>query len=398
MSLVDKLSAASKQVPKQQKREPLWTGPNGPGPNGGVTQGLISRWLGCRERARIHLIEGLKPVDSFNAKLEFGNMWHVCEESLAGFMKNEDDPRPFGDTEIWEKRLKDQVQKLCRQFPMQQDQVVHWHNICKTLFPVYVEHWQHQPQVKELTPLLQEQTFDVPYQLPSGRQVRLRGKWDSVDLIGGKTPGIWLMENKSKSSIDQNKIARQLSFDLQVNTYLIAMTQDTGIEKLEEVKMKVGKGSMPNQKSQSSVLGVRYNVIRRSAHKSVDSMMKKVDDDRKAGRIGEWFARWECRVQPSDLKRFKNECLNPILENLCDDWEWWDWCHENKVNVFNGATSNGLHRHRCDEFDHHPRHFSQPYGTYSVVAEGGFGDVDSYLESSSLVGLQRSMVLFPELA
>ena len=68
--------------------------------------------------------------------------------------------------------------------------------------------------------MLQEQVCDVPYNLPSGRVVRLRGKFDSVDLIDG---GIYLQENKTKGDIDKIQVERQLSFDLQTLMYSVAL-------------------------------------------------------------------------------------------------------------------------------------------------------------------------------
>ena len=54
--------------------DPLWEGPAGTGPNGGITFSLLSRFLVCRERFRVHAVLGLRPADDFNHRLEFGSM------------------------------------------------------------------------------------------------------------------------------------------------------------------------------------------------------------------------------------------------------------------------------------------------------------------------------------
>ena len=166
------MKAAANNV--KRRAMPLWEGPAGEGPQGGVTQGLIGRWLCCRERFRLMVIEGLKPQDKFDPRMEFGNMWHVCEEGFAAGK---------GIEKIMS-GLIEYCKKLCVRYPMQRAEVEHWFDKCRTMFPLYTEFWKKHPDVLARTPLLQEQVFDVPYKLPSGRVVRLRGKFDSVDLIG----------------------------------------------------------------------------------------------------------------------------------------------------------------------------------------------------------------------
>lgn len=217
----------SKLFNRQAKRGPVWAGPEAPGPNGGITQSLLARFLTCRERFRLLVVEGLKPADTFSHRLEYGSMWHVCEEALAG------SPSKFADGMIivhhdWVGPLTAYCQQLCKRYPLQQEQIDHWYNVCKITFPLYVEHWSQHPDVTARTPLLQEQVFDVPYQLPSGRTVRLRGKWDSVDLIGkGKNASVYLCENKTKGNIDEPALKRQLAsgFDLQTGLYNVALQE-----------------------------------------------------------------------------------------------------------------------------------------------------------------------------
>ena len=350
--LSEKLKAEGfKDQPKPTK--PVWEGPCGDGPRGGITFSLLSRWLTCKERARLLLVKGLKPVDTFNAPIEFGNMWHACEEGLAG-------------GKDWWDNLRKYTQLVSRTFPMQQEQVSHWYEICNALFPIYQEHWANHKDVCNRTPLMQEQTFRVPYHLPSGRVVQLRGKWDSVDLVGIEgEKSIWLQENKTKTSIDQLKITRQVGYDLQVMIYLIALKDTLA-------------NNCPRDYNQVRVAGVRYNVIRRSAHKSADSMLKKVKEDQANNRADEWFSRWNIEVLEWDIKAFRKNCLDPMLENLC--W-WWE-----EVT----GLSHGKHKFP-------PTHWRHPLGCRNILDEGGSTDLDAYLESGSTAGLRVVDNLFPEL-
>lgn len=345
-------------------RTPLWKGPG----EDGVTFSLLSRFLCCRERFRCLVVEGLKPRDTFSGRMEFGSMWHACEEALAvgeyGGLSNS----------LWPSALDSYRDELRQKYPLSGDEINHWYSFTKALFPLYVGHWREHPDVVNRTPLLQEQVFNVPYRLPSGRIVRLRGKWDSVDLIGkGKETGIYLQENKTKSQIDGQKISRQLRFDLQTMLYLVA---------LDVYEWEKG-ADVRNLK----LRGVRYNVVRRSAHKSVESMLKKFHEDRDNGRIGEWFARWKVEITPKDIERFRKRSLDPVLEQLCD---WWEWI------TTRDQTEGDINRARREVYGR-SMHWQHPFGVWNVLDEGGSSDLDEYLESGSTAGLQRTDNLFPEL-
>jgi hypothetical protein len=360
MGVLKKLKSGSDhQIP--------WAGPCGEGDNGGVTQSMLGRYLSCKERFRILVIEGLKPHPRFSAPMDFGTMWHACEEALA-----------MGEKDHFA-RLERCVNRMMVWFPRDIESLLHWCSVAQELFPVYAEYWAEHPDVQSRTPILAEKVFDVPYTLPSGRVVRLRGKWDSVDLIGEggvNKPGIYLQEDKTKSSIDRAKITRQLSFDLQTMVYLIALEAPEGLA------VYATNGRHP-------IRGIRYNVVRRSAHKTTTSMMKKVREDMDEARVNEWFDRLIVEVFPADIAKFKKECLDPVLENLCDDYEWWSRCRA--YGPYDDMTRARLFP------DHLGRHFRMPYRGYDPLSEGGFGDVDAYMQDGSEVGLQRVSNLFPEL-
>jgi hypothetical protein len=364
------------------RRAPVWEGPESDGPNGGVTQGLLGRWLCCRERARLLLVEGLRPAEAFNHRIFFGNAWHVCEQQLAA--------APTTREPGWEVALADCARAEAGKYPVNAEQVDHWYNVVKVTFPLYVAYWAGHPDVTERRPLLQEQVFSVPYRLPSGRTVRLRGKWDAVDLVGRRSPAVYLLETKTKGDVREDLLRRQLARDLQTMTYLTALTQDTGLEAVE----------LPKEKY--PIAGVRYNVVRRplsggrgSITRHKPSKAKPLGEPKEAfyGRLreivaadpGYFFLRWTATVTPADLARFRRETLNPILECLCDWWGWVSKFHPQNPGVWGGpATNPGLH-------------WVHPFGVHSPLDEGGATDLDAYLESKSEVGLVRTGELFGEL-
>lgn len=214
------LEPASPQTLVQQiagiEAKPLWLGPCAEGPNGGITQSMLQSYLGCRERFRLKYVLGLEPQPRFSRAMEYGNMWHACEEQLAatGIIAND-------GIDVFTK-LDQYATGLLDKYPMQRDEVHKWWMVCRMQFPEYVRHWQDHPDVVDRRPLMQEQVFDVPYRLPSGRTVRLRGKFDSIDLIPSQG-GIYIQENKSKGDIDPVNLLRQLRFDIQTMYYIVAL-------------------------------------------------------------------------------------------------------------------------------------------------------------------------------
>lgn len=369
-------SLKKRRQPKRRK-EPLWRGPE----VDGVTQSLLGRFLQCRERFRLLVVEGLRPAPSFNHRTEYGQMWHVCEEEHAV-------TNPRETAHDWQTPLRKYCEGLCKKYRTQQEQVQHWCEVCRVQFPLYVEYWRKHPDVKARTPLLQEYEFDVPYSLPSGRVVRLRGKWDSVDLIGkGKDTGVYLQENKTKGDIDEPQLKRQLSsgFDLQTMFYLVALEQHAEGHVLSGGKIR------------ANVRGVRYNVVRRPLSGGRGSIVRhKPSKGNPEGegrecfyeRVGEvikgdlpyFFMRWKVEVSAQDVARFRRECLDPILEELYDWWELINW------------------QPHYAPLEHQAHHFRYPYGVYNVLQEGGSGELDEYMSTGSDLGLTRTDGLFPELS
>jgi hypothetical protein len=347
----------------KKRKEPLWKGPE----VDGITYSMLANFLGCRERSRIKYIEGLQTLQTFSHKLEYGNMWHVCEEALAG-------------KENWLEALRAYCTELAEKYKFQQPQIGHWYQVCKGQFTLYVDYWRKHPDVKNRKPLMQEEVFDVEYKLPSSRKVRMRGKFDSVDLIG---KGIWLQENKAKGNPDETKITRQMRMDLQTMMYLVA---------LEELNLG------------HPIAGVRYNVIRRPLSGGKGSIVQKkgsknVKPETKSEYYARamtyienepetYFMRWQIGISQKDIERFKTCCLNPILEQLC---EWYDCIaggFDEEADT-DGSTNVSIF--------HSGIHWIHPFGLWNVLNEGGSSDYDEYLYNGNEVGLERVDELFPEL-
>lgn len=385
---------------------PLWAGPGGEGPQGGVTFSLLKRYLTCKERFRLYATGGLRGADRFCHRMEYGNMWHACEEALAA------DPQSFEVGATFWDPLTAYCKELVKKYPFQADEVDKWYNVCKVQFPLYVDYWRKHPDMQKREPLVQEQAFDVRYPLPSGRTVRLRGKWDSGDYVTkGPNLGSWIQENKTKGDIDEGALSAQLTFDLQSMIYVAAWetdrTDDTGVLAAAQSK------AAPCRKA--PVRGVRYNVVRRPLSGGAGNIKQhKPSKKNPAGETkAEYYARlrdvlgdhlnpdgtsrqfmrWEVPVTAEELAAFRRTCLDPLLENLLDDYEW--WTHPTCLEI-PGQQYNGLNRSKW--FPHHTsRHYRHPYGVGNSIDEGYGTDLDEFMRTGTEQGLVRVKTLFREL-
>lgn len=387
---------------KALKPEPLWKGPYSDDKNGGITYSLLSRFLVCRHRFWIRTIKGLKQDEGFDYKMEYGNAWHYCEELLAA---NRTMGMILGG-------LKTYCIELAKRFPQSSAEVVKLYNSCKVQFPIYVEYWSKSGDVKKRKPVYQEEVFDEPYTLPDGRVIRLRGKWDAVDLLTNpkKVLGYYGQENKSKSDIQVEQLIRQLPFDLQSMLYIVTM-------RLHFAKI---------EKKPKPVHGIRYNVIRRplSGFKYNIKQRKGMGKAKKGEetseqfytRLGEvireasfdakgkpkehsdFFVRFTVDVTAQDVENFKKMVLNPVLTQLAD---WWDSI---QGNPFDPWTMKRSHDDMVNDAPGlgattrpNSHHWMFPSGVYNPALEGRAAAVDEMIQTGNERGFGRTENLFNEL-
>lgn len=396
MSISERLGIKNFRI-SNSKTAVVWLGPEGIGPQGGVSQSLIGDFLSCRKRFELYAIRGLVPYEQFSAPIEFGNMFHLCEEVYRHSAAKSKGSKGVKSAKTWQQHLEEYTRTLLEKYRHDADKIAHWYQMCLELFPEYIEHWSREKGEEHRTVLFSEEVFDVKYTLPySRRVVRLRGKRDGGSLFQGlpnkNDDGMYLDENKTKSAIDHGKIARQLKFDLQTMFYLVALHEQPSCDLKREGFYRHGGGQTYRGTTYGGkdtapageypIRGVRYNVVRRSAHKSTESMLKKLHEDAADSRSGEWFARWNVPISLKDIKVFKDTCLDPILEWMCI---WYDAVAHDRL-----TSLNPLHLSAIVNYRH-------PYGVYNKINEGATSEYDFYLESGSTAGLTRVSNLFPEL-
>ena len=351
----------------------LWQGPCNPGPLGGISQSMLSSFLECRERFRQRYLEGWYPIDKFNHTIEFGQMFHIAEEMN-------------GNGQPWQEPVHAYAANLCQKYPLSQEEINKYHQALLVQYPIYLDYWaKHEAPGEDAVVVFREKVFHEEYVLPSGRSVWLRGKGDGADSVSiwgnikYDTRALILHENKTKSEIRREIIEQRLAFDLQTALYLVCL------QKL-----------YPDQQ----VVGVRYNVIRRPFSSGKGCIKKAEGKMLKSGwKEGEsqedfnarlqqyfieepetWFARWSITVTQGDLDNFRHKFLNPLLEQLCD------W--------YNFVTSQvGIKDPFQDSL-----HWQTPFGLWNSLRDGsGTTDYDELLLNGSSVGLERATSLFREL-
>ena len=112
----EKFSSVAKEAKK--KKPPLWKGPE----RDGITYSMLSKFLVCRERFRLLVVEGLRPQRRFNHRLEYGTMFHLCEEVHK-------------DGGNWLEALTNHCKELADRHIVQHAEILKWYEVCKFHFP-----------------------------------------------------------------------------------------------------------------------------------------------------------------------------------------------------------------------------------------------------------------------
>lgn len=423
----------------KKERQPLWKGPH----DDGITQSLFSKFIVCRHRFYLRTVHGLVEDEGFSKALEYGNMWHAAEEVWCNGAHGELLPR--ARTALLDRSLaaaKKVRDGLLKTYQDQFSEVDKWYQLCIRQFPLYLAYWDGHADEKSRKPLLEEAMFRVPYQLPSGRFVVLRGKFDAVCVM--KYPvsahqfrvrtadGIFIQENKSKGKVDEMGLIKTVAFNLQTQWYQAALR--IIVEAIEAKRWDDVAAWLPGVNTDRLVAavqvglkpkGVLYNVIKRPLS---DQYALKRREGRvvkgKPGRVGAetntqfydrvaaqieeqsfdkngkplsrspHFLRLKTVVEDSDIEKFKTQMFNPHMEQLLDWWTWieMDPWHPFDDKVTREPSANGPGMKLTNNL-----HWQSPWGVYNSMWDGLRGDFFELLTEGREFGLTQTFNLFPEL-
>lgn len=262
----------------------------------GITQGLLSNWVDCHQRALHWLRRLTRRDDEESLPMAFGNAAHKVLEWLYA-----------------EKRKPGKIPSAAHIHKLNQRWLDTWHadnprasakliervEACAAfldgVIPAYVAHWSDDFTKRRWIGV--EHEFSIPYTTADGRKTRIRGVVDGVFL---EKRIAWLLETKTKSWVDQEFLVRWLPMDLQTNIYLWAVRQ-----------------LIPERK----VAGVVYNLIRRPAlrqkkDETLRQFAQRCAEDVLA-RPDWYFLRLEVKFTIKELKAFAVR-LARIVEEFCD--------------------------------------------------------------------------------
>jgi len=377
----------------------LWTGPY----EEGISFSLLSKFLVCRHRFYLKTITGVEEDEGFNHKIEYGSMFHCMIETLGDYKTKQE------AFEAKDAAVDKYCQSLIQKYPESEAEIIKWKIICKGQYRIYYDYWTTHRQWKGIKRVFHELDFKIPYKLPSGRTINMRGKID-----GGVLPGASFMieETKTKGRIDDQGIGRTLKQNLQTMFYRTAweqiVTQDPSyvfelVDSGKVIAPKDFKTRIAKNGKIKPCAGVAYNVIRRPLSDFRSIRQKKAETDaqflkRLNEKIAEDpaynFMRWRVRIKKDEVTTFQQTCLDPILEQLCD---WWEWVAADPEDPFRIPTTVHDMKPSTIAIPGGGIHWQAPFGVYNGMYDGYRGDYYDFLTTGSTKNLVEITNLFPEL-
>lgn len=284
----------------------------------GLTQGAIEVFLTCREQFRLKYEQGWTSKEG-SSELEFGSAFHHV---LALAHSQKVAPKyAVGDYIKTQKKGANLTSKERESLDLILAQV-------QVVAESYLKFWGKEDQGKKW--VAREEVFKYlhPALHDTGKRddlIRLRGRWDG--LYSDKSKHLRLHETKTKGNIDQDGIRLTLPIDLQTMLY----------------------GFTAERHFQQRIYGTTYDVVRRPQlrNKEGESLKDFVGRIQKdiAERPRWYFMRWEVDLKASDLERFHEAQLVPILKQVSD------WFHDRQANHFiNSKALFTRFGSRCDMF------------------------------------------------
>ena len=332
-------SAKKTPFKKGLPKKPLWTW------DAGVSFSSLSTWLEDQEQFALKYVEGWTSR-RISVSLEFGSLIHYCLEKQFNFSTPEECATTvcqsyydYRSKTVLNSTERDSLDFVCR--------------LAVATFPAYCRFWYSDDQ--SIDWLSREQKFSVPYTLPNGIVVNLRGMRDGVFRLK-KSLGIF--ETKTKSRIDEREIVSGLRADMQTLFYVVATREEIG--------------ELPSR--------IEYNIIRRSGLKPrknepMTDFISRIKDDVNS-RPEHYFQRYEVTLLKSDITRFEEETLQPELMAL---HRWWE-----------GVKKNPLGKRRFD-YPYHRRNLNALVGKY------GRADLWDIMVDNNYHNFRVRKDVFPEL-
>lgn len=270
----------------------------------GVTFSLLTAFKNCRELARLGL-NGWTATQPSMA-LIFGEVVHELLHRVYADAQDRKQTKP--PTAALVQKYLDAICKEWRDDNPQASAKAFQglemtEALASAVMPIYFKHWPDDfSQMKWMEKGL-EREFKIPVSGTAGTvkwKTFLRGKMDGV-FFTPQNDRPWLFETKTKSRIEEGVLVDIMPFELQVNTYLLALHRMTG--------------KVP--------AGVKYNILRRpqlrqKASEGLPEFHERIVQDIH-DRPDWYFIRMDMSIDMRDLDRAEQELMDLIGDFLM----WW---------------------------------------------------------------------------
>jgi hypothetical protein len=292
-----------------------------PGPSAGISQSMINRFLLDPYEFYLYAALGLRPPREYKPNLAWGDTFHVGLEHLLDNIKEP-------DRHIRMSNAVEAMAEHLHYYPMAERT---FHKSCAEMLKLYDDKWALE------RPTETEVVFFVPYEFESicpspawckadlhcRRQIHLTGKYDVVSYdiesyfpkpVEHKhtlhCPALMLGEHKCKGYVDRNQTREETPYDLQLNLYCLTARTERVV--FDTIKIPDVQWKLPPKRRMEEDSAY----IRRLYHEHADT---EYPISRKKHL---WLDQFTVPVPTSSQERWASQTLNPILERIC---QWYDY-------------------------------------------------------------------------
>ena len=329
----------------------------------GVTQSLVQKFIGDKDRFHKHAVLGLRETNRKEA-MEYGSIFHKLVE-LGAKMGNSYTPmKMLKAMNVFIKAKYDSPESLL---------------LCKIAIAQYGEYRKFAANKPKYDYIAAEPVFGPPdtlfelppvhfnpnecinIRIPSGIKIPLRGR---IDGVISKNKNMWIEENKTKGRIDVAFLQNTIPCNIQVMFYAVCS------------QLKYNKPCK----------GVVYNVIRKPQERqkvkeSDDEFIERITDNI-SRQPTHYFYRMEYEFMPGQVEKWTREELVPAL---IDIYLWWKSIEKNPTKPWTDENGNL-----------NPFHGRKSFGIYDALSQGK-GDFYDLIVNGRKTNLKIVRELFPEL-
>lgn len=306
--------------------------------NGLSVSGLELFWIDP-VAFEVQYLRGLEAVEPWNKNIAYGLL---IQAGIEGYIKTR-------QSRASAKFIQTEYEKQISKFE-DYDDITWWSKLANHQVSTWISRYSKDLDTYKVS--TSEEHHKVLLTLPSQRQILLHG------YVDGEGQDIF-MENKCRSDYDEEKIAREIDMNLQVNMYLLLY--------------KASYGHLPSRIWYQHIRrpgGFGYRGPQQRKTESREEYLKRLAEHINTEQDYHFFRYW-IRPDEQRFERFLHGCLYPKLESFLD---WYSYM---------------THPNRKDQVNKY--HWMTPYGLYNPFTEGTPERFRNYRLTGSTMGLRQKV-------